>query len=145
MDAAFEFLMMSQDERTPSPKKNNTCVKKTGGNRSLVRNALLYTCLAGAHLKKKLESALNVLSSSSANQYLILFGQKRLNFRGLYEVNVSHAKKIFGAGPNVLHSGMISAFYKYSSGEKKFKSLCVREFTSTTDGVNLKPECWRHR
>lgn len=153
-DAAFEFLMMSRDGVSPKSichhdarEKKKKKKKEETGNRSLIRNALLHTCLAGAHLKKKLEKALSVLSLSSSNQFLILFGQKRLNFRGLYEVSKSSndAKKIFGVGPSVLRSEMVTAFYKYSCGEKQFKSLCVREFTKTTDGVNLKPKCWRHR
>jgi len=155
MDAAFEFLLMSQSGgETPSSSPISSHrthlqspIKMVGGgisNRKLVRNALLYTCLAGTHLKSKLESALSALSSSSANRFLVLFGQKRLNFRGLYEVKFFSATKIFGVGPNILSSEMISAFYKYSSGSKCFKILSVQEFANNiTDGVNLKPEFWR--
>jgi len=173
LDAAFDFLLKARTPPAPPSREEPRCARlesservnalctfkkrqrakrgkikssrmKRPSNAKLIRNALIHRCLAGAHLQRKKERALEAIDTHGGDMFMILFGRKRLNFRGLYASNVESgsAFKIFGAGPARLEVSMVAAFYKFSSGAKEFKELRVKSFTSTTDGVSLKAKCW---
>ena len=46
-------------------------------------------------------------------------------------------RKVHGVGPSVLKIGMILQYYKYSSAQRAFTPLAVKNFTVTTDAVAL--------
>lgn len=135
----------SSSTRRRSKRTAPHAILRRPSNKALIRNAIVHVCLAGAHLRRKKDDALDVLESYPGENFVILFGQKRLNFRGLYclDADAQCALKVYGVGPNELESNMVSSFYKFSSGSKSFRSLSVKGFTSTTDGVSLKPRFWR--
>ncbi|CAD8060295.1 unnamed protein product [Paramecium primaurelia] len=117
--------------------------KNKKNNKTILKNAITYVCMAGEPNKKEREAILQKLDGVEAEHFIILFKTYgRSDFRGLYGYAVdSQPYFIFGQGkcPQVLTSEMVKTFFKYDSGAKQFKAIDGnKQFTIMVDAVQLR-------
>ncbi|CAD8076284.1 unnamed protein product [Paramecium sonneborni] len=117
--------------------------KNKKNNKTILKNAITYVCLAGEPNKRERETILQKLDGVEAEHFIILFKTYgRSDFRALYGYAVdSQPYLIFGQGkcPQVLTSEMVKTFFKYDSGAKQFKAIDGnKQFTIMVDAVQLR-------
>ena len=102
--------------------------------------------MAGLHLTSERTLILEALDSCPCTNYIVMFrGAKSTLFRGLYSFNLEthRVEKIYGKGPSVISTEMVTQFYRYNSGRKEFSAVPTRSFTVKTDAAGLDENCFR--
>eukprot|EP00041_Stephanoeca_diplocostata_P030788 m.940320 g.940320 ORF g.940320 m.940320 type:complete len:956 (+) comp23827_c0_seq6:2237-5104(+) len=92
-------------------------------NRSLVRNAITHTCLAGPVNEKAKTGVLAALDESlSAHFVMLLHDKNDLKFRALYAYNLDTGEgfKLCGRGPSRFREDKVIHTFRYDSGSRKF-------------------------
>jgi len=134
--------------RQPSPShrpaSSGLPTLKRQSNAKIIRNALVYVCLAGFAKQKEQKECISVIEANVNCNYVILFASERnLTFKGLYqlandeETDELVVQKAYGQGPALLGSDNIFKFYKYDSASKSFKFMSTKTLGLTVDGIAL--------
>ncbi|XP_047144827.1 uncharacterized protein LOC100208928 isoform X1 [Hydra vulgaris] len=112
-------------------------------NKKIIQNAIMHCCLCGEVNKEAKAKCLDTLTLSDASHFLVLF-REGLKFRSVYAYNPEEQtiSRIYGIGPKMITSKMISTYYKYNSGAKEFYSLDTKHLSIQVDGVMIKKELW---
>lgn len=111
-------------------------------NKSLTKNALMNTCLAGSVSENIKNQVLYELEESPAHHFVILLREaNNFSFKGLYfwDKQLDQTVKLYSgsAGPTVLDPLSVTAFYKYDCGARTFKAVTTRSFGISVHAVAI--------
>eukprot|EP00842_Homolaphlyctis_polyrhiza_P002884 jgi/Hompol1/3597/HPOL_003297-RA len=115
---------------------------KSQSNRTLIKNALMHVCLAGAANVPIQHEVLEDLQESPASHFIILLRDvNNFSFRGLYawDPTLDQTLKTYSGslGPNILDTSQVVEFYKYDSGARTFKAVPTKSFGRSVHAVAI--------
>ncbi|OAF66488.1 hypothetical protein A3Q56_05784, partial [Intoshia linei] len=120
----------------------------TRSNRNIIINAIIHNVLPGGVNLKTRNLVLSAIENSDAEQFIILFGNSRLQYRAIYAVDESEdcLVKIIGLinTPQIIRENMHDKFYKFNSGSKLFSYIESNKHLSVSlDGLIIKKEYYK--
>lgn len=133
-----------------SDMSNSQVLKESGlqrfkpNNHKLIKNAVIFICLAGDANRKTREEVLRIITThKSPLNFVIAFkgtlGRHELG--ALYEHNLAagYLQKLFGPAsyPEHVTAVQVQTCYRYDSSAREFRYLHNRRFTFGMDAVSL--------
>jgi len=116
-------------------------------NRNLVLNAIQYCVLAGAVNEPTKQKVLTELAKSDSKHFLLLFRDKKCQFKALYSWDQisDTVHKLYGLGPPSCSEKYMELLYKYDSGAKQFSQIPTHHLSAQIDGFTVKDEYWQKK